>query len=106
MTKDNLVFDWSDSENHRGRYLVAFLVVCLLSVAIGAVVEIRFSVGKARTAGSASVMYFADDEIGSYWRMKAEEDGPFPGGMRISGADNLVNFDDHMAWNEHEVVMR
>lgn len=106
MAKDNLMFDWSESENHRGRYLVAFFVVCLLAVAIGSVVEIRFSVGKARIASSASVMYFADDEIGNYWRMKAEEDGPFPGGMRISGADDLVDFHDYSAWNDHEIVMR
>ena len=106
MTKDGLIFDWSEVENHRGRKLVAFLVVCLLAIALAGLVEIRFFGGKTRSSGSASVMHFADDEIGHHWRMKAEEEGPFPGGMRLTEADDLLDFRDSSAWNEHVFVMR
>lgn len=92
MIKDELIFGWSSSESHRGHKLLAIMLVTgVFTILLGSV-NVRFGTERAGAVIGSSVLQFKNDELGTYWRMRAEEEGPFPGRMELLGDNSLPNF--------------
>lgn len=75
------------------------------------VFSVQFDFREVSSVKSASVLFFPDDEAGRIWRMKAEEEGPFPGRLEISGlVDPLNELGGSLltedSWNNYAVTMR
>lgn len=111
MNKDELIFDWSNEEVHQGWKGASVLVAVLGFGLVFSVISVKFDRRDVASVNSASVLYLADDKEGRIWRMKTEEEGPFPGRLEISvlydpldeiGVGTLG--DD--SWNSYEVTMR
>jgi hypothetical protein len=88
MNKNNLIFDWSDVETQRGWMGVSILIAVLGLVFFLSVIHVKFDFKKVASIKSASVFYLPDHEDGRSWLIKANEEGPFPGGMEINGMDD------------------
>jgi hypothetical protein len=112
MNKNDLIFDWSSVEAHRGWKGAAVLIVTLIFGFFISLVNVEFDSKEVVSVKSASVLYLPDHEEGRIWRMKAEEEGPFPGRLEISGMDDpfeelasgVLNKDD--SWNLYKTSMR
>ncbi len=102
MSREDLVFDWRDGEGGKGWKFFSWLVVGVLAVVVVGLIDVRFVTKEVEVKSSAGVMYFVDEEMKNYWRMKAEEDGPFPGGMRIGGADVFMGLKEYESWSSEE----
>lgn len=85
MNKDDLIFDWSGTEVHRGWKGAAVLITALGFGFVFSVMNVQFDHRDIASVKSASVLFLPDHEEGRIWRMKAEEEGPFPGRLEISG---------------------
>jgi|GEM_PF-1232932 len=112
MTKDELIFDWRNTDSHAGRKLAALAVVVVIFLIFLSVIKLRFDTPGVGSVKSASVLLFSDDSTGSSWRQKAEEDGPFPGRLEIREPDSapslnaISGWDGRDSWNDYEVGMR
>ncbi len=112
MNKNDLIFDWSDKEAHRGWKGAAVLIVALGFGFFLSLLHIEFDFREVSSVKSASVLYLPDQGEGQTWRIKAEEEGPFPGRLEISGMDDPfegfgageINEDD--SWNPYKTSMR
>lgn len=111
MIKDDLIFEWSDAPGNQRRKLLALLLVSLLFVLFGVMINVRFDspgVGSVRTAS----VLFLDGEIGREWRLKAEEEGPFPGRLEIGWDSDpldlriVISAEGEVDWNDHTIRMR
>jgi hypothetical protein len=111
MNKNNLVFDWSEVGAHRGWMGVSILIAVLGLVFFLSVIHVKFDFKQVASVKSASVFYLPDHEDGRAWIMKANEEGPFPGGMEISGMDDPFeefgrsSFGEDDSWNPYEISM-
>jgi hypothetical protein len=112
MNKNDLIFDWSGMEAHRGWTGVSVLVVAMGFGLMFSLFNVRFDHKDIATVKSASVLYLPDGEEGRIWRMKAEEEGPFPGGLEIMGMHDPLEklgvglLDDDESWNPYRVTMK
>ncbi len=112
MNKNDLIFDWSSVEAHRGWKGAAVLIVTLVFGFSLSLVNVEFDSKEVASVKSASVLYVPDHEEGRIWRITAEEEGPFPGRLEISGMDDpfeglgsgVLNKDD--SWNLYKTSMR
>lgn len=112
MNKHDLIFDWSDKEDHRGWKGAAVLIVSLGFGFLLSVLHVGFDFKEVTSVKSASVLYLPDHDEGRIWRIKAEEEGPFPGRLEISGMDDpferfgsgVPSEDD--SWNPYKTSMR
>jgi hypothetical protein len=102
MTREDLIFDWREGEGGKAWSFFSWVVVGVLAVAVVGVIDVRFMTKDVEGKSSAGVMCFLDEEMKNYWRMKAEEDGPFPGGMRIGGAEVFMGLQEYDSWNAEE----
>ncbi|MES2983172.1 MAG: hypothetical protein V4727_12740 [Verrucomicrobiota bacterium] len=111
MNKDDLIFDWSHAEVHRGWKGASVLVAALGFGFVFSVISVQFDHRDIASVKSASVLFLPDHEEGRIWRMKAEEEGPFPGRLEISGLhdplDELVagSLKDD-SWNPYAITMK
>jgi len=112
MNRESLIFDWSNAETHPGWKGASVLLAALGFVLFFSVFGVRFDLKQTAPMNRASVMVFSDFDAGHIWRMRAEEEGPFPGRLEISGldaplavlgADSLIESD---LWNSYELEMR
>lgn len=112
MNRKDLIFDWSEVEAHRGWKGAAVLIAALCFGFALSLIRVDFDFRKLASVKSASVLYLPDQETGRTWRMIAEEEGPFPGRLEISGEhDVLEDFGSNAliegdAWNGYEIEMR
>lgn len=112
MNKQELIFDWSPVESHRGWKGLSVLIVVLGSVFFFSLVSVRFDFKETSSVKSASVFYFPEEEMGSGWITKAEEMGPFPGRLEIDGLYAPIDLlaadplDDENGWNGYEFQLR
>jgi hypothetical protein len=112
MNKDDLIFDWSNVETHVGWKGASVLVASLGFMFMFSVFSVHVDFRKSSAVNSASVLFLSDHEQGRIWRMKAEEEGPFPGRLEISGlydpfeelGSGSLSVDD--SWNPYVVTMR
>lgn len=112
MTRNDLVFNWRTSESQVGSKIVATLIVTIIFAIGFALVDVDLLAPKTGVLESATVLHFADDELGRAWRLKAEENGPFPGRLEIDGAgvipdiDRLTDYGGVGGWNGYDVALR
>jgi hypothetical protein len=112
MNKNDLIFDWSGAEAHMGWKCVSALVAALGFGLMFSLFNVRFDHKDIAAVKSASVLYLPDHEEGRIWRMKAEEEGPFPGGLQISGMYDPLEklgvglLDDGESWNPYVLTMK
>ena len=111
MNKKDLIFDWSDVEAHRGWKGVSILIAVFGLVIFLSVIHVELDFKQVASVKSASVLYLPDHEQGRAWLMKANEEGPFPGGLEISGMDDpfegfgRVSFSEDDSWNPYTISM-
>ncbi len=90
MVKDDLVFNWQRRESHYGHKLTAVVAVSIIFTVLFGIVSVRMKPPGTTVTEAASVLHFGDDGMGRMWRLRAEEEGPFPGRLQIqSGGDIL-----------------
>lgn len=111
MTRGDLIFDWRSKDSHTGRKLAAFAVVALVFGFFLSLFKVRFEAPATVSVKNASVLFFPDEGVGRVWRLKAEEEGPFPGRLEIGGGnladlDDIRGWDGGEGWNDHTVEMR
>lgn len=112
MNKNDLIFDWSDTEQHQGWKYSAVLIVALGFGIFLSLLHIKFDFRDVSPVKSASVLYLPDQGDGRTWRIKAEEEGPFPGRLEITGMDDpFEGFGSGMlseadSWNPYKTSMR
>lgn len=111
MIKDDLIFNWRDSESHIGFKIIAVLSVALIFTVFFGLVDVRIKPPLAPSLESASVLHFADDELGRAWGLMAEENEPFPGRLEISGVggipamDATADSDGVSGWSDYQVKL-
>lgn len=79
MIKDDLVFSWRKSESHAGYKVVGYVIVACLFTFFFVTMNVHMKPLGTPAMNGASVLHFTDDELGRLWRLRAEEEGPFPG---------------------------
>jgi hypothetical protein len=79
MTKGELIYDWRIAEGSFRDKLAAFAIVAVGFAMFFGVFQVRYVAPRADRTGSASVIRFRNDDLGRYWMLQAEENGPFPG---------------------------
>ncbi|MFD2257959.1 hypothetical protein ACFSSA_14855 [Luteolibacter algae] len=93
MIKDDLIFEWRHSDSHLGRKLLALaLVAAVFSILVGTI-NVKLPPVGSESLKTASVMRFTDDALGRAWRLKAEEEGPFPGRLDFNSAASLAEWE-------------
>lgn len=112
MIKDDLVYNWQTSESHVGFKIIAVLVVTIIFTIGFTFVDIDMKPPKAPSLESATVLHFADDDLGRAWMLVAEEGGPFPGRLEINGAGRLLDMDQMITsggvsgWSSYDATLR
>jgi hypothetical protein len=109
MTKDDLIFDWKESESRGRDKLFAFFVVALLFAGFAGWVETGLPAYRNTPAEAAALIRFADGGMARSWLLEAEESGPFPGRLQLDdkGVAEMV-FDGGRldAWTDYRGSMR
>ena len=60
---------------------------------------------------SATVLHFADDDLGRAWSLLAEENGPFPGRLEINGVGGIPDINQTIdsgeggKWSDYRVAL-
>ena len=91
MIKDELIFKWTNSDSHRGYKILAFIVVALIFTIFIGSVKLKSGSPLKDAGRSASVIQFQPGELGRYWSLRAEEEGPFPGRLIGRGDDSIFD---------------
>ena len=112
MTKDDLVFDWGNSESRlRDRILAAVLVAIFFTFVFGSM-NIQLKSAFQTSPRAASLIRFESKELAARWLQIAEEGGPIPGRMEyggdVLGADPALAFKlgDPSVDTEYDVSLR
>lgn len=112
MNKDDLIFDWSDVEVHRGWRGVSVLAAVLIIGFIVSLIHVEFYHREAGSVKSASILFLSDNQESDVWRLMAEEEGPFPGRLEIKGLYDPFHdfgegsFMDDDSWNSNSVQLK
>ncbi len=112
MNKNDLIFDWSNKEAHWGWKFTAALIVALVFALLYGLFSVQFDHKDIASLRSASILYLSDDKESLLWRMQADEEGPFPGGLEISELNDPLNelgegsLSEDDSWNSYEVSIR
>lgn len=111
MIKDDLIYSWDGSTSHLGRNLLSFLIVAVIFTFFLGAVNVRFEVASPSQIESASILNFDDGQMGRYWRLKAEEDGPFPGRLELqsdhesSAGIGFFSMAGSGDWSDYEIKL-
>lgn len=112
MTKEDLIYKWRETDGHPARQILPAIFVAIVFIFFFSVLDVRFDTPGNAALKNVSVIFFPDDEMGRAWRLKAEEEGPFPGRLEISGS---MAFSDSGGvgslrgveiWNDYSIEMR
>lgn len=112
MTKNDLIFDWSDKEVHRGWKGASVFLVVIGFALMFSILSVSFDYKDLSSQKSASALFLSDQNEARFWQMKAVEEGPFPGGFEISGIYDPLNDIDigtlgvEDSWNPYQLQMR
>jgi hypothetical protein len=109
MTKEDLIFDWQKSEGLFRDKVVSFVLVAIIFTILLGFIRIRPSPLSDRPSESASVLHFKDDDLGRFWMLQAEEDGPFPGRLELDGYNGRLptgGIDGSVAWSDYKSELR
>lgn len=111
MTKRDLIYDWRKSESSFRDKLSALIIVTMLFGVFWGACDIRYSTPRSERSGSASILRFKgkDDGLARFWLLQAEEGGPFPGRLELSGeggALSVEGIDGTKSWNTYRSQFR
>ena len=109
MTREDLIFDWRKSEGSFRAKVISFVLVAIIFTTVLGFVRIRTSTISDRPSESASVLHFKDDDLGRFWMLQAEEDGPFPGRLKLDGYNGRLStggIDGAVAWSDYRSDLR
>lgn len=104
MTKAELIFSWHGSEGSFRVKIICFVLVAIFFTVFFSTIRIRVPTVESSRTLSASVIRFRDDELGRFWMLQAEENGPFPGRLELDhnnsnlergGIDGMVSWSDY-----------
>ena len=106
MIKDDLIYDWKHAETHLGYRLLAVIVVAGVFVLCGSLIDVKIGENKGGVTQTATVLRFMDDDLGRFWQLKAEEEGPFPGGLQSPEPvlDLVTESVENENWNTYEIT--
>ncbi|MGJ8642207.1 MAG: hypothetical protein ACSHX9_02270 [Luteolibacter sp.] len=83
MTRDELVFDWSNTETRLVDKIVAIVLVLTFFTLFFGLIDIRVGSAFERSTETASIIRFESEELADKWLLIAEEGGPSPGRLEI-----------------------
>lgn len=109
MTKAELIFDWHRSESSLRVKIICFVLVTIFFTAILSTIRIRVPTVESSRSQSASVIRFRDDELGRFWMLQAEENGPFPGRLELDNYKGKVGtggVDGMVSWSDYRSELR
>lgn len=112
MNKSDLIFDWTGVESHPAWKGAAVVMVAFGFLIAFSFFRVNFKMPDSQSAKSASVVLVPDEELGRLLRMKAEEEGPFPGRLEIAGLYEPLEWagfgtlGDKGAWNDYSIALR
>jgi len=112
MTKEDLIFKWSNSDVHPARIIVPVIIVAIIFTFLFSILNVRFDAPRNVSLKNVSMLFFPDDEIGREWRLKAEEEGPYPGRMEIGGnmaslnSRGLIGLNGVDVWSDYSIKMK
>lgn len=109
MTKEDLIFDWNQSESRRRDKLFAFIVVAASFAGFAGLVELRLPVFHSTSGQGAELIRFADKDMARSWLLEAEENGPFPGRLQVGEEGGETIFLDGGSldtWTDYRASMR
>ncbi|MBC7979935.1 MAG: hypothetical protein H7Y36_05170 [Armatimonadetes bacterium] len=91
MTEEKLIFDWEDRRTKTSHKLLAILIVMIVFTFFFNAINVRFGFTQPVTKTTASVIHFANDDLGKFWRLRAEEEGPFPGALEHENLEQVAD---------------
>jgi len=112
MVKDDLIFSWQKSGVNFGFKVIAFLIVAIVFTGLFGLVDVRLEPPPTPAFESAAVLHFADEDLRRAWTLKAEEAGPFPGRLEISGSSGIPNMQgdgsstELSVWSTYDISLR
>lgn len=112
MNRDELVFDWSNTETRLLDKILALVLVLIFFTFFFGLVDVRVGSTFESSSETASVIRFESEELSDKWLLIAEEGGPSPGRLEIvssvPGADASLDSmsGDPFADAEYEVSLR
>lgn len=112
MTRDELVFDWNNTETRLLDKILAPVLVLIFFTFFFGLVDIRVGSTFESPSEAASIIRFESEELSDKWLLIAEEGGPSPGRLEIAssvpGADASLDSmsGDPFADVEYEVSLR
>lgn len=110
-SQEGLLFNWRNSESHIGFKVIAIIMVAMIFAILFGMVDVNLKPPVTPSFESATVLQFADDDLGRAWRLRAEESGPFPGRLEIDRTGRLTDIDQAImssgvsGWSDYEVSM-
>jgi hypothetical protein len=108
MIKDELVFDWKQSESQGKSKIIAFLLVTVLFTVLVSLLDLRLSPFRNESFVGAELIRFDEEEMARSWLLEAEERGPFPGRLEVVDELSLLAFSGGglSSWNDYSVRLR
>lgn len=112
MVKDDLIFKWQASESHLGFKIIAIIIVAVIFTGLFGIVDVQLEPPPNPVFESAAVLHFADEDLGRAWTLLAEEAGPFPGRLEITGSDGMPSMQGVdtssglSGWSKYEISLR
>lgn len=109
MTKSDLIFDWQKTEGSFRDKIIPFMIVTVIFTVLLGVLEVHVVSPANGRSASASILRFGDDKLGRSWRLLAEEDGPFPGRLKLDSngiSEDAGGSDGAFAWNDYRSELR
>jgi hypothetical protein len=99
MIVGKLIFDWGKAESLHRDKIASIGIVALASLLLYASFEIRLPNPLKDDVKAASVMQFHEEDLAKEWSIKADEGGPFPGGMAFDTETNFIDLDNIVTKN-------
>jgi hypothetical protein len=94
MTKPKLIFDWEKSETLYRDKVLSSAIVAFVSLLLLGAFQLQLPKSPKEFSEAATVMHVDEKTLAKEWSIKAEEDGPFPGGMAIHDEFSSRNLDE------------
>lgn len=106
MTKGELIYDWRKSEGSFRDKLASFVIVTVIFTILFVTVRIVYSAARIERPGSASILRFKNDDLGRFWMLQAEEEGPFPGRLKFGEDGGGLSAGGIVEWNGYRSELR
>ncbi len=86
MNKEDLLFDWSETDGQKRRKTLAAILLGMGLLALWGIISVNVPMREAETKRGAAAILLKERSPGTLLRLRAAEEGPFPG--RSKGLDD------------------